>query len=148
MKKWPKKNKTVMFSELADSVRGAIEFTYKFERQNMHRNVPWSGYDIGEDVKAGCTGPEDSLKKNSLAWELDDQGRDALDVIIRIALQLGIEQGRRGAQERICSEIDVQVVYVKGILSSMTRIASDKESSVAILVAELAKITATLETGK
>lgn len=64
-------------------------------RKNRTKDVPWDGPDIGDHEKATCHSIPDNLKADYLAESKEDQGRDALDEIIGIALRLGIEQGRR-----------------------------------------------------
>lgn len=95
-KPWPKdQSKYVSFEKLADPIRKAIEFAYEIKRKHVHRGIPWSGYDIGRDAKATCFSPHEALGKKCLDFNLEDQDRDVLDTIIQVAVQLGIEQGRR-----------------------------------------------------
>lgn len=94
--KWDKeKSKTARFSDLADPIIKAIKFAYKLERKNEDKDIKWTGYDIGERDKATCCSPNERLTRESLAFALEDQGSDALTEIITVAIQLGIEQGRR-----------------------------------------------------
>ncbi|MCP4394505.1 MAG: hypothetical protein GY804_09610 [Alphaproteobacteria bacterium] len=96
MKKWNKKNnKTATFSELANPIANAIRFAYNLERKNIDKDIKWTGYDIGEKEKTTCFSPDEKFTAESLAFALEDQGREALEEIITVAIQLGIEQGRR-----------------------------------------------------
>ena len=95
MKKWPESGKPVPFEELVDSVRQCISHHYRLFRKNTHVPINYKGYDIGSGSKATCLSPDEALTLNMLEYDLKEQGRDALDVIIGIAIQLGIEQGRR-----------------------------------------------------
>lgn len=95
---WPKNNEPARFSDICDSVCKAIRFAYRMQRQNRQADVPWEGMNIGESERGGCLQPHEALSASTLRWQLDDQGREALDVIVALAVQLGIEQGRRLAQ--------------------------------------------------
>ena len=109
MKKWNKnKIKTARFSDLADPVIKAIKFAYKLERRNEDKDIKWTGYDIGERDKITCFSPDEKLTAESLAFALEDQDRDALSEIITVAVQLGIEQGRRISKRD--SESEMQVI--------------------------------------
>ncbi|MCH8965769.1 MAG: hypothetical protein IIB58_12455 [Planctomycetes bacterium] len=98
IRKWPKNNEPARFPDLADPVVKGIRFAYSIKRRNKDKRIPWLGPDQGKYTKVSCLAPRDGLSKESLAWLLDDQGRDALDVLVAIAVQLGIEQGRRMTQ--------------------------------------------------
>lgn len=146
MKKWPKDNKAVSFRDLVEPARKAIEFACSMERKNKRRSIPWAGYDIGEDAKCGSFTPTEALRRGSLDWQLEDQGREALDVILGVVIQTAIEQGRRIAQEKIQGELDVLAVYAKCLAQSVYRLSADKGSAVSKTVAKLANMRAILET--
>ena len=92
---WPKDGSSLSFSDLADAVRKALRAAYSIKRKDRKRNIKWTGPPQGESCAHCCLAPADALTAESLKYNLDDQGRDALDVIIGIAIQMGIEQGRR-----------------------------------------------------
>lgn len=95
MKPWPKNGKTVRFSDLVKDIKKAVLFAYDVKRKNRKKNIPWNGYDIGDAEKVCCLCPDDHLTAENLRYSESEQGRDALDEIIGLALQLGMEQGRR-----------------------------------------------------
>ncbi len=101
IRKWPKDNKPATFCDLADAVTKGIRFAYSLKRRNQDRSVPWTGPDTGQSTKVACPTPKEWLSKKILAFNLEDQGRDALDVLVAIAVQLGIEQGRRMTIEKL-----------------------------------------------
>jgi hypothetical protein len=90
-----REEKPYSFDELADPVLKALRFAYKLERRNLGRNVPWNGPRLGKSMRASCIDFKDRLRSGTLAYAEEDQGRDALEEIVSIAIQLGIEQGRR-----------------------------------------------------
>lgn len=93
MKKWPENDKPASFEDVASPFIKAVRFAYNLERKNEGKSIPYNGYDNGD--LACCPGIKTLFNKDSLAYNLDDQGRDALTVIIQAAIQVGIEQGRR-----------------------------------------------------
>ena len=117
MKQWPKDGKPAQFSKLVDPIVRAIKFAYKLERKNDGKNIPWAGYNIGKKDLCCCLAANEKLKAKNLAWALDDQGRDALDEIVCLAVQLGIEQGRRvraESQESIIAMLDINMRAATG----------------------------------
>lgn len=96
LRKWPKDpKKPVSFSDLIGPLKKALLFGYELKRRNKGRSVPYDGYDIGDDEKVTSFSPNVRLRAGNLKHDLEDQGRDLLDIILGLAVQLGIEQGRR-----------------------------------------------------
>ncbi len=111
-KPWPKDDKTVSFHEVTDPIMEALKFTHSIKRKNTAMDVPWKGLDIGESQKATCFVPDENLTADSLAFQLEDQGRTALEVIIGIAVQLGMEQGRR-VERGDRTSLNLAFIYAK-----------------------------------
>ena len=105
MKKWPEGNKPARFTDIADPICEAIRAAYELKRKNRSRSIPWTGLDIGDDIKAGSYSPDDKLKRDNLKYDEENQDRDALQVIVGIAVQLGMEQGRRA----LWSDLDIDL---------------------------------------
>lgn len=96
MKEWPKDPaQAVDFCELVNPIIAAIKFCYDLKRKNEDKDVPYNGYPNGWRERVTTPTPAEWLTTKSLKWNEEDQGREVLEVIISIALQLGIEQGRR-----------------------------------------------------
>lgn len=93
MRKWPDNNEPADFEYMGRDVCKAIRFAYKIQRKNQGRDIPWKGLDNGKT--AHSLSPTEQLCAENLAYSLEEQGRDALSEIIGVALQLGIEQGKR-----------------------------------------------------
>lgn len=72
-----------------------MRFAYDLTRRNQGRSIPWSGPPIGRHEAATSLEAKNRLSAKMLEYSKEDQGRDALDEIIGVAIQLGIEQGRR-----------------------------------------------------
>lgn len=83
------------FDEMIDPIIKALRFAYKFRRQNNGKSIPWDGPRLGKNMRANSLEFEHRLSAENLTYSKDDQGRDALDEILGVALQVGIEQGRR-----------------------------------------------------
>jgi len=94
-KSWPEDDKPIDFEQLSAPLVRAVRFAYKLQRQNTDKDIPWSGPEIGKDCAATCLPPKTALSAKNLAYSNDEQGRDALTEIIGLAIQMGIEQGRR-----------------------------------------------------
>jgi hypothetical protein len=119
---WPKDNKTISFHDLAESVKKATKFCYKLTRKNRDEDVPWKGPPLPKCMQATCLSFEESLSAKGLAFNKNDQGRDAMDVIIGIAIQLGIEQGRRMVKEEVLKEVDYLDLYLIGLNAEFRKI--------------------------
>ena len=93
MKKWPKKDdKPVLFRSLVKGIREALLFAYDLNRKNEDKDIPYAGYETNLPTDFE---PIEKLTVENLTYDLKEQDRDALDVILGIAIQLGIEQGKR-----------------------------------------------------
>ncbi len=119
-KSWPDEGETVCFRDLAEPVCEAIRFAYSLSRRNKRRSVPWTGYNIGKHELACCLPPHRVLMESQLRQD-GEQGRDALQGIVGIAVQLGIEQGRRMERERNSIEDDLVRLLAEGVLENLRR---------------------------
>lgn len=82
LKQWPTDGSPVRFDDLLTPCRNAL---WKGEYQ---------GYDIGERDKACCLSPDETLSPEGLD-RARERGQDRAAVVLSVAIQLGIEQGRR-----------------------------------------------------
>lgn len=92
---WDKDNKPASFEQLIEAVRDVVKQCYKLTRKNKDKDIKWKGPLLPESMRATCLDFEHNLTVERMKYNEYDQGRDAMDVIIGIAIQLGIEQGRR-----------------------------------------------------
>jgi hypothetical protein len=117
IKSWPENGGVASFTDLcepivqalADAVGRCMVRTEKVKRRNGYGfrsstsgidAIEYHGYDIGEREKVGCSSPDVRLSKKQLQYDWSEQGRTPVDVLVALAVQLGIEQGRRiAAQE-------------------------------------------------
>jgi len=106
MKKWPKNNKPGSFPFIADSIVHAIKAHYKLERK-FPKKYKFKGYDLD---KADLLSPDWVLKAKNLKETEEDQGRDALKEIISLAIQMGIQQGKRIETDRSSLSIGIQTI--------------------------------------
>lgn len=109
MKKWPDDDKPASFEDIATPFVKAIEFAYDIKRKNSDQSIPYNGYENGNP--AGLPSIGTLFSAESLKYDLEEQGRDALMVIINAAIQVGIEQGRRIALNS--SEVETLRVMAK-----------------------------------
>jgi hypothetical protein len=106
MKKWPSKNEPASFSNIVEPLRKILK---QFNVESPEpRTIRYSGYELGYKESITSTQPDKRLTLESLQYELEDQDRDVLTVILSIAVQLGIEQGRRLMMEDL-----PQITYIQ-----------------------------------
>lgn len=101
MKKWPKDNKVEDFDKLITPVKKALKTAIKDGHKVYENGIGYDGYENGRYEQATCPTPDKALSADSLEYGLNEQGRDVFDVILTIAFQLGVEQGRRMTYERL-----------------------------------------------
>lgn len=95
VKDWPKDGSPAVFEDLNNAVRDVVRHCYTIRRKNKDKDVAWKGPEFPECMRATCIPFDLALQADNLKYSQEDQGRSAMDVIIDIAIQLGIEQGRR-----------------------------------------------------
>jgi len=114
--KWPKdESKTIPFRDLARCVRNAFLQGANWERINKSKNIKWTGPPQGKYSAVVSLAFGVSLRAKTLRVDEEDQGRDFLDRIIGIAIQLGVEQGRRIHNEKNKSWVNMMKMLVKNI---------------------------------
>ncbi len=94
------------FTDLTDAVIKAIRTAYNLRRKNKEKDIAWTGPQFDKDnfsdhLAACCFSPEHKLTAENLRYSEEDQGRDALEEIVGVAVQLGIEQGIRMMSKRL-----------------------------------------------
>ncbi len=92
---WPKDGTPVRFDAIYGPLRKAFTDLYDFTKKADE--CDWTGLDLGDRELAGLFSPSTRLTKSQLDYDENEQDRDALDVLLGIAIQLGVEQGRRCA---------------------------------------------------
>lgn len=124
MKEWPTDGATVRFVDLADPIVEAIRFAYDVKRKNRGKDIPWNGYNIGERALLSCHNQQERLTAGSLAYAESDQGRDALTEIISVAVQLGIEQGRRMEWEHMADWLPLAKLSMTSVQEFLDRLST------------------------
>lgn len=92
MKSWPENGDPVAFDDLSGPIASAAR---RFMRTG---NGKYNGLDHPHSAHI-CPPPNKILTQSGLE-DGKDQGRDWIDLVIGVALQLGIEQGIRLEQKR------------------------------------------------
>ena len=112
MIKWPDGNKTADFDAitgpivqaLADAIGNKMVWTEPVKRRGGYafssgtssiKGIDYNGLDILDNLKHVCQSPDKRLSREGLQFDWEDQGRHPVEVIVGLAVQLGIEQGRR-----------------------------------------------------
>ncbi|HUC87613.1 MAG TPA: hypothetical protein VMR95_00500 [Candidatus Binatia bacterium] len=95
-KEWPEGNETVAHQDLVMPLRIALEYLYELRPRIDTGDVPYDGYNIGKRERAQSFSPSERLTTEQLDESEDnDSDRDPATEIISLAVQLGMEQGRR-----------------------------------------------------
>ena len=108
MKDWPKdQNETASFTDLTEPLREVVSQAYVLKRKNEEKDLNYDGYNVGQDTLVCSHDPVTALTATQLKYDNDEQGRDAMKIILGIAVQLGIEQGKRLAFRDMKSNFDM-----------------------------------------
>ena len=107
-KKWPKDGGTAYFGDITGPFRDAIRFAYNIKRKNKDKDIPYKGLPKGRHELVSTFPVVESLSAEQLKYDLDEQGRDALTVILGNMCQIAFEQGRR-----------IEWTYIKTYLDMM-----------------------------
>lgn len=99
---WNQDYKSEDFGSICDPLLEAMAFIYKpLVRQNEDKDFEWNGLPLGGREQACCWSPTATFKAENMAEQEEDQGRTPFEQLLIIAVQLGIEQGRRLAIEEL-----------------------------------------------
>lgn len=96
-KKWPKKKaEVVSIEDITEPLRKFLEETHTVTPKKLKTLPTWTGFPDTGPTGAACahTKIAEILSPASLEHN-KNQGRDLLDLIILIAVRMGLEQGRR-----------------------------------------------------
>lgn len=121
---WLEDDGIANFPELVGVIKDTIRQCYTIQRKNENKDVDWKGPDLPESLKSSSLPFDEALQVHNLKYDKEEQGRNAIDIIIGIAIQLGIEQGRRIYKEKI--ELDVK--RIKMVSDVVSDIISHLES--------------------
>lgn len=113
MTKWPKDDKRMSFEELTFPVYKAIRKAYKLSPKDYGDRINWTGPELPKSMGASCLTYDKLLTRENLEYSEQDQGRDPLEEIVGVAVQLGIEQGRRIIKEDLKIPIDLLEMVVR-----------------------------------
>jgi hypothetical protein len=95
VKQWPENDEPAIIDDLAKEVTDAIRFAYKLNRKNLGKDIPLAGPDApGEGWRVNVHTDSYELSAESLDYGMN-RGRDALEELVYLAINLGCEQGRR-----------------------------------------------------
>lgn len=97
-KPWPEDGKPDSLDAIVRPLRKAVRAAYKLQRKNPRKDIPWTGHNIGKSALAVSYGPHERLTVPHLQ-RAAESGRDAMEEILAIAVQLGVEQGQRIMRE-------------------------------------------------
>jgi hypothetical protein len=88
----PENGQPLPVETLVENLRGAFLQAVKVKKNIKH--IDYDGPDISNDFGALAVGPNVKDQLDDMTYDIE-RGRDVLDVLIRVTLQLGMEQGTR-----------------------------------------------------
>ena len=124
MKKWPKDlTKTVYFDDLIEPIKKVLLFILKNGGKKIADDVviPYNGYNIGQDDLVCAFDPVSKFAPKQRIYDRDNQGRDIFDLLIGIAVQLGIEQGRRILRKQQFHSVNILKTDLSRLESGLAR---------------------------
>ncbi len=104
---------TWVFTDLIDSLRKSVDFSYDLERKNDGQDIPWDG-----PILTTCRliAGADNIRERLAEQEPEElkyanEQDDAMDRILTCAIQLGIEQGFRFLlKERYMRRMEIRAI--------------------------------------
>lgn len=95
-KQWLSNNAPADFEELIKECKDTLLQGIKYERINTDKDIKWNGHTTTNPYNRHVSlDPDFQLKAKHMKEVLEAQGRDFIDIILGLAISLGIEQGRR-----------------------------------------------------
>jgi len=99
-----------VFSDISEALRKSVGFAYTLRRKNKGKDVPYEGPELTAGRVLACSFTvEEAFSEEQLRYDREDQGRDAMEVILGKAIQLGMEQGWRMLMDD-ASTLDLKVI--------------------------------------
>ena len=98
-KPWPPGDELVDFDQLVGPLASVLKQAGRWIPKAGR--IKYNGYDIGKKEQATCLSPDFSKESLAVARE---HGETVVDVVLKIAFQLGVEQGRRMARKEAAWE--------------------------------------------
>jgi len=102
---------TWVFTDLIDSLRKSVDFSYDLERKNDGQDIPWDGPILKTCRLISCG---DNIRERLAEQDPEElkyasKQADAMDRVLACAIQLGIEQGfRMLMKERYMRRMDIR----------------------------------------
>lgn len=94
-KDWPANNKMADFGSIANPLREALQIAIDKGNKVYEEGIEWTGLKQGSINRSIVFQPSMALHSINLKYSNEEQNRDVFTEILNIAIQLGIEQGRR-----------------------------------------------------
>jgi len=94
-KDWPAKNKVADFESIVEPLKKALQIAIDKGNKVYDEGIEWTGLKQGGKNSAIVFQPSEALHSINLKYSNEEQNRDVFTEILSIAVQLGMEQGRR-----------------------------------------------------
>jgi hypothetical protein len=103
---FPKSDGRVYFGGVIEPFLKKIRKAYKLRRINENKDIPYTGYPLGHDARGGSLEPVHSFTVGQMKYDKEDQGRDALEVIVGKIFTVVSEQGSRMVRKAVVDVCD------------------------------------------
>jgi len=120
---------TWVFTDLIDSLRKSVDFSYDLERKNDGQDIPWDGPILKTCrlISGGDNIRERLAEQDPEELNYASKQPEAMDRILACAIQLGIEQGfRMLMKERYMRRMDIR--NIKKLLDNVDCHAPTRDS--------------------
>ena len=94
MTDWPSSDGILSFEDLTNPICEAIRTIYTLKKHD-YGDIKWTGPALPKFLAVTCLTFDERLTKAMLDYDAEDQGREPLEVLVGMAVQLGMEQERR-----------------------------------------------------
>lgn len=124
MEKFPKSDEAKAYGLFDDTLTPkmkAVRKNFKMKRKNEDKDIPYRGYPNGRSSRAGSLEPAERFTAEHMRYDLEDQGRDALEVIMGAMITCASEQGRRIYRQAILDCLDKHPLPVSKDLEKIER---------------------------
>lgn len=98
-KDWPDNNEMANFAEIVDPIRKALQVALDKGDKVYKDGIEWTGLKHG--TQSAIFDPSRTMHSVALKYCNENQSRDVFTEILSLAVQLGMEQGRREVKMKL-----------------------------------------------
>lgn len=80
------------FEKTVEKLHKAVKHAYSMRRKNRGKDIPWDGPGLDVSLLATSYDIKEQFSAENLKYDEIEQARDALTIILGVAIQLGYSQ--------------------------------------------------------